>query len=122
MSLSRATIGISSATCTDTNSHQGPVRGDPSDESPCREICGHDGDHKDDEPDRPRFGTARGISSRWGHLVAASHRPTRASGSSLAKSDRTAAPIATALEHGWALVTKDRRLRDHRHPRRITVW
>ncbi len=29
---------------------------------------------------------------------------------------------ATAIEHGWSLVTKDRRLRRHRHPRRITVW
>lgn len=29
---------------------------------------------------------------------------------------------ATAIEHGWPLVTKDRRLRDHRHPRRFTVW
>jgi PIN domain nuclease of toxin-antitoxin system len=29
---------------------------------------------------------------------------------------------ATAIEHGWQLVTKDRRLREHRHPRKITVW
>lgn len=29
---------------------------------------------------------------------------------------------ATAVEHGWRLVTKDRRLRGHRHPRPITVW
>jgi PIN domain nuclease of toxin-antitoxin system len=29
---------------------------------------------------------------------------------------------ATAIEHGWQLVTKDRWLRDHRHPRKITVW
>ena len=29
---------------------------------------------------------------------------------------------ATAIEHGWTLVTKDRRLRDHRHARRVTVW
>jgi PIN domain nuclease of toxin-antitoxin system len=29
---------------------------------------------------------------------------------------------ATAVEHGWPLVTKDRRLREHRHPRRVTVW
>ena len=29
---------------------------------------------------------------------------------------------ATAIEHGWQLVTKDRRLRDHRHPRPITIW
>jgi PIN domain nuclease of toxin-antitoxin system len=29
---------------------------------------------------------------------------------------------ATAVEHGWRLVTKDRRLRSHRHPRPITVW
>jgi PIN domain nuclease of toxin-antitoxin system len=29
---------------------------------------------------------------------------------------------ATAVEHGWPLVTKDRRLRSHRHPRPVTVW
>ena len=29
---------------------------------------------------------------------------------------------ATAIEHGWPLVTKDERLRRYRHPRRITVW
>ncbi|BBY07999.1 type II toxin-antitoxin system VapC family toxin [Mycobacterium noviomagense] len=29
---------------------------------------------------------------------------------------------ATAIEHGWRLVTKDRRLRSHRHPRQVTVW
>lgn len=29
---------------------------------------------------------------------------------------------ATAVEHGWRLVTKDRRLRGHRHPRPVTVW
>lgn len=29
---------------------------------------------------------------------------------------------ATAVEHGWRLVTKDRRLRDHVHPRPVTVW
>jgi PIN domain nuclease of toxin-antitoxin system len=29
---------------------------------------------------------------------------------------------ATAIEHGWRLVTKDRRLRSHRHPRPFTVW
>lgn len=29
---------------------------------------------------------------------------------------------STAIEHGWSLVTKDRRLRRHRHPRPITVW
>lgn len=29
---------------------------------------------------------------------------------------------ATAVEHGWKLVTKDRRLRSHRHPRSIAVW
>ncbi len=29
---------------------------------------------------------------------------------------------ASAVEHGWTLVTKDRRLRDHPHPRRLTVW
>lgn len=29
---------------------------------------------------------------------------------------------ATAIELGWEIVTKDRRLRGHRHPRPITVW
>jgi PIN domain nuclease of toxin-antitoxin system len=29
---------------------------------------------------------------------------------------------ATAVEHGWRLVTKDGRLRRHRHPRPVTVW
>ena len=29
---------------------------------------------------------------------------------------------ATAIERGWRLITKDRRLRSHRHPRPITVW
>ena len=29
---------------------------------------------------------------------------------------------ATAVEHGWRLVTKDRRLREHRSPRPMTVW
>jgi PIN domain nuclease of toxin-antitoxin system len=29
---------------------------------------------------------------------------------------------ATAIEYGWRLVTKDERMRDHRHPRPITVW
>ena len=29
---------------------------------------------------------------------------------------------ATALEHGWSLITKDRKLRDHRHPKPVTVW
>lgn len=29
---------------------------------------------------------------------------------------------ATAIEQGWSLVTKDRRLRAHPHPRRVTVW
>ncbi len=29
---------------------------------------------------------------------------------------------ATAIEHGWRLVTKDRRLRDHPSPRPIAVW
>jgi PIN domain nuclease of toxin-antitoxin system len=29
---------------------------------------------------------------------------------------------ATAVEHGWRLVTKDRRLRGHRHSQPITVW
>lgn len=29
---------------------------------------------------------------------------------------------ATAIERGWKLVTKDRKLREHRHPRTVTVW
>ncbi|OBA82544.1 ribonuclease [Mycobacterium sp. 1164966.3] len=29
---------------------------------------------------------------------------------------------ATAVERGWRLVTKDKRLRSHRHPRPVTVW
>lgn len=29
---------------------------------------------------------------------------------------------ATAAELGWRLVTKDRRLREHPHPREITIW
>jgi PIN domain nuclease of toxin-antitoxin system len=29
---------------------------------------------------------------------------------------------ATAIEHGWRLVTKDRRLRAHPHPRGVAVW
>jgi len=29
---------------------------------------------------------------------------------------------ATAIEQGWMLVTKDQRLRRHRHPYPVTVW
>jgi PIN domain nuclease of toxin-antitoxin system len=29
---------------------------------------------------------------------------------------------ATAIEHGWQLITKDRRLRAHPHPRAVAVW
>jgi PIN domain nuclease of toxin-antitoxin system len=29
---------------------------------------------------------------------------------------------ATAMEHGWQVVTKDRRLRDHPAPRQIAIW
>lgn len=29
---------------------------------------------------------------------------------------------ATAIEHGWQLVTKDRRLRSYRSPRSLTIW
>lgn len=29
---------------------------------------------------------------------------------------------ATAIEGGWQLVTKDRKLRAHRHPRPLVVW
>lgn len=29
---------------------------------------------------------------------------------------------ATAIERGWQLVTKDRRLRAHCHPRSVAVW
>jgi PIN domain nuclease of toxin-antitoxin system len=30
--------------------------------------------------------------------------------------------FATAIENGCRLVTKDRRLRAHRHPRPVTIW
>lgn len=30
--------------------------------------------------------------------------------------------FATAVEHGLRLVTKDRRLRAHRHPRSVVLW
>ena len=29
---------------------------------------------------------------------------------------------ATAIEHGWSLVTKDERLLSHKHPRPIAIW
>ncbi len=29
---------------------------------------------------------------------------------------------ATAVEHGWQLVTKDSRLHEHRHPRPVALW
>lgn len=29
---------------------------------------------------------------------------------------------ATAVEQGWRLVTKDRRLREHRHPHPVAIW
>ena len=29
---------------------------------------------------------------------------------------------ATAIENGWRLVTKDRRLREHRHPHAVAIW
>jgi PIN domain nuclease of toxin-antitoxin system len=29
---------------------------------------------------------------------------------------------ATAIEHGWRLVTKDQRLRGHRQPRPVALW
>lgn len=29
---------------------------------------------------------------------------------------------ATAVEHGWQLITKDQRLRTHRHPHAVTLW
>lgn len=29
---------------------------------------------------------------------------------------------ATAIENGWRLVTKDERLRNHRHPHPVAVW
>jgi PIN domain nuclease of toxin-antitoxin system len=29
---------------------------------------------------------------------------------------------ATAVEHGWPLITKDRRLRAHRHPHPVAIW
>ena len=30
--------------------------------------------------------------------------------------------VATAMEHGWRLVTKDRAIRDHPHSRSLTIW
>jgi PIN domain nuclease of toxin-antitoxin system len=30
--------------------------------------------------------------------------------------------FATAVEHGWGLVSKDRRLRDHHQPRPVVIW
>ncbi len=29
---------------------------------------------------------------------------------------------ATAIETGWQLVTRDEKLRDHRHPHPVTIW
>lgn len=29
---------------------------------------------------------------------------------------------ATAIEHGWRLITKDERLRSHPHPQPVTLW
>jgi PIN domain nuclease of toxin-antitoxin system len=29
---------------------------------------------------------------------------------------------ATATENGWDLVTRDERMRRHRHPRRVVIW
>ena len=29
---------------------------------------------------------------------------------------------ATAIEHGWRLVTKDERMHIHRHPRPVALW
>lgn len=29
---------------------------------------------------------------------------------------------ATAIENGWRLITKDRRLRTHRHPHPVALW
>lgn len=29
---------------------------------------------------------------------------------------------ATAIENGWRLVTKDQRMREHRHPRSVVIW
>ena len=29
---------------------------------------------------------------------------------------------ATAIHNGWQLVTKDRALRTHKHPKRVTIW
>lgn len=30
--------------------------------------------------------------------------------------------FASAVEQGWSLVTKDKRLREHPHPRKLTIW
>jgi len=29
---------------------------------------------------------------------------------------------ATAIEHGWSLITKDKKLHEHRQPRPVTLW
>jgi PIN domain nuclease of toxin-antitoxin system len=29
---------------------------------------------------------------------------------------------ATAIEHGWSLITKDQRIRSYKHPRPVAVW
>ncbi len=29
---------------------------------------------------------------------------------------------ATAIEHGWSLITKDKRLHEHHQPRPVTLW
>lgn len=29
---------------------------------------------------------------------------------------------ATAIEQGWPLITKDHRMRDHRHPHPVAIW
>jgi PIN domain nuclease of toxin-antitoxin system len=29
---------------------------------------------------------------------------------------------ATAIEHGWRLITKDKKLHEHRQPRPVTLW
>jgi PIN domain nuclease of toxin-antitoxin system len=29
---------------------------------------------------------------------------------------------ATAVEHGWSLITKDQRIRSHKHPRPVALW
>jgi PIN domain nuclease of toxin-antitoxin system len=61
-------------------------------------------------------------SSIAAHLNRAPAHVLRALPASFAGDPADRLIYATAVEHGWPLVTKDRRLRNHRHPRPVTVW